>query len=99
MWPAFLAPRGHPPGEVAGDVPHPDGRGEADRLDRVLVVAAHEDDRPAGLGQPGQLGAEARAPRGDRDRARDVRLVELQLGAHVDYESAGLLDLARRERV
>ena len=71
-------------------------------LERVLVVAADEHDRLVGLGEPGELGAEAGAPRGDADRAGDVRLVELQLGADVDDERAvvaRLLDLARAERV
>ena len=93
-----LAPGGHAAREVAGEVAQPDGAGEHRGLERVLVVAADEHDRLVGLGQPGELGAEARAARGDADGAGDVRLVELELGAHVDDERAvalGLLDLAR----
>ena len=55
---------------------------------RVVVVAADEHERLPRLGEPGELGAEAGAPRGDADRAGDVRLVELQLGAHVDDQRA-----------
>ena len=54
------------------------------------------------VGEPGELGAEAGAQRGDADRAGDVRVVELQVGAHVDDQRArrrASLDLARRERV
>ena len=97
-----LAPGGHAAGEVAGDVAQPDRGGEHGGFDGVLVVAADEHDGLLGLGQPRELGAEARAPRGDAHGAGDVRLVELQLGAHVDDERAvvlGLLDLARAERV
>ena len=46
--------------------------------------------------------AEPGAQRGDRDRAGDVRLVELQLGAHVDDERAGVArggQLARVHRL
>ena len=97
-----LAPGGHAAGEVAGDVAQADGGGERRGLDGVLVVAADEHDGLLGLGQPRELGAEPRAARGDAQRAGDVRLVELQLGAHVDDERPvvlGLLDLARAERV
>ena len=81
----------------------PDGGGELGGVARVLVVAADEHDRLVAVGEPGELGAEAGAQRGDADRAGDVRLVELQLGAHVDDAArrrrCALLDLARRERV
>ena len=72
------------------------------RVERVLVVAADEHERLPRLRDPGELGAEAGAARGDAHGARDVRLVELQLGAHVDDQRAvraGLVDLARGERV
>ena len=80
----------------------PTAAASAGRVERVLVVAADEHERLPGLRDPGELGAEAGAARGDAHGARDVRLVELQLGAHVDDQRAvraGLLDLARRERV
>ena len=96
-----LAPGGHAAGEVAGDVAQADRAGEVGGFDGVLVVAADEHDGLLGLGEPGELGAEPGAARGDGDGAGDVRLVELQLGAHVDDQRAvlvGLLDLARAQR-
>src|SRR5215213_4989466 len=71
------------------------------RLRMPTAVAAGEHDLLVEVGHPGELRAEAGAERGDRDCARYVRLVELEVGAHVDDECAGsalLLDLARRER-
>ena len=68
----------------------------------VLVVAADEDHGLVVVGEPRQPRAEAGAQHGDADRAGDVRVVELQLGADVDDQRAValvLLDLARRERV
>src|SRR5437867_2830968 len=75
------------------------------RCSRLAPTAARWPDEhrtATGRDEPRELGAEAGAQRGDRHRARDVRLVELQLGADVDDERAGgavALDLVRRERV
>ena len=79
----LLAPAGHAAGQVSGDVGDADRGRELDRPARVLVVAAHEHERLLGPREPRQPRAEAGAQRGDADRAGDVRLVELQLGAHV----------------
>ena len=61
-----------------------------------------EDDLLLAVGDPGELRAEPGPQRGDADRAGDVRVVELELGADVDEQravAARLLDLARRQRV
>ena len=99
----LLAPGGHAAVEVAGDLAQADGAGERRGLERVLVVAPDEHERLAGLRPATRAWSRSPARRAVMlTRARDVRLVELQLGAHVDDERAlvaGLLDLARRERV
>ena len=80
----------------------PDRLGQRGRVPGVLVVAPDQHHALTGLDQPGQLRAEPGAQRGDADRARDVRLVELELGAHVHDQravGAGLVHLARRQRV
>ena len=56
----LLAPRGHAAGQVAADVAQPDRAGERGGLDRVLVVAPHQDDRLLGVREPGELRPEAR---------------------------------------
>ena len=63
---------------------------------RVLVVAADQDD-VAGRGSASQasLVPKPGAQRRDADRAGDVRLVELQLGAHVDDAARRRARLAR----
>ena len=68
----------------------------------VRVVAAYQDHLLIGSHEPGELGPKARAQRRDADRARDVRLVELEVGPDIGHESAGRVcrfDLARRERM
>ena len=52
---AFLPPRGHAPGQVAGDVGDADRGGERDGLARVLVIAPDDQDRGFGIGQPREL--------------------------------------------
>ena len=97
-----LAPARHPAGEVARDVGDADRGRQPDRAAGVVVVAADDDHGLVVVGQPRQPRAEAGAQHGDADRAGDVRVVELQLGADVDDERAValvLLDLARRERI
>ena len=97
---ALLAPARHATGEVSRDVGDADGGGERHGLTRVCVVAADDEHRLVEVGQPRQLGPEAGAQRGDADRAGDVGLVELQLGADVDDERALVLlggDLSRRQ--
>ena len=99
----LLAPGGHAAGEVAGEVAQPDGRGEVGG-----AASASSSSRPTSTsGWPGSAIQASLEPkparrRGDAHRARDVGLVELQLGADVDDERAArlrLLDLARGERV
>ena len=87
--------------QEAGELADADGDGELAGVASVVVVAADEDDLLLAVGQPRQLGAEPGVEHRDRDRARDVRVVVLLIGADVDEQravAALLLDLARRER-
>jgi hypothetical protein len=98
----LLAPGRHAAVQVAGDPGHADRARERGGAAPVGVVAADEHDVLARIGEPGELGAEAGAQRGDADRSGDVRVVELQLGAYVDQQrtlGTPALELARRERV
>ena len=69
--PLLLAPRGHAAVQVAGDVAHAD-RGGQRRRRRSASASSRPTSTIAlpGLGEPGQLGAEARAQRRDRRRRR-----------------------------
>ena len=99
---ALLAPARHAAGEIAGDVRDADGRGKRGGVTRVLVVPSDQHHGLLALHKPRELGAESRPQRGDAHRARDVRLVELELRAHVHEQRsvvARLPDLARGERM
>ena len=85
---AARAPARHPAGRKPPSLRTPDRGGEPRGLARLLVVAADQDDLLLAVGHPRELGAEARAQHRDRDRAGDVRLVELEVGAHVDQQRA-----------
>ena len=79
----------------------PDRHGQPPGAPPVLVVAPDEHDLLLAVGEPGEPRAEARPQHRVADRAGDVRVVELLVGAHVDEHRARralLLDLARRER-
>ena len=78
-----------PPCEVAARAGHADASGEPDPRG-----APSSSSRPmktiscVAVGEPRQLRAEARAQHRDADRARDVRVVELLIGADVDEQRA-----------
>ena len=85
----LVAPAGHAAREVAAEVADPDGEPRAARRARVLVVAADQHDLLVAVGDPGEPAC--RSPACSiviADRARDVRLVELEVGAHVDEQRA-----------
>jgi len=100
--PLLLTPTGHPAGEVAGDVADPDRCGEVCGVDRIAVVPADEHHVVVAVGHPRELGAEPGADRRVTDRTRDVRVVELQVGADVDDQRHLpflLLNLSRGQRL
>ena len=97
---ALLRPPGaHPAAEEAAH-PQPD-RGEQLRgLELVAVGGGDDDDLAVGRNDLGDLGGEAGVVAGGADRAGDVGLVELLVGARVDGEGAGgdrRLEAARRQ--
>ena len=85
----LLAPRGHAAGEVAGDVAQADGGGER-RAPRCASSSSRPTSTSRCSGSASHASLEPKPARrdGDAHRAGDVRLVELQLGAHVDHERA-----------
>jgi len=99
---ALLAPPfGHAAVEEAAEAANPDRQSKLRGAARVPVVAADQDDLLIAIGQPREASAEAGLDGGDGDRARDVGVVELEVGPHVDQQRALralVLDLARGER-
>ena len=92
----LLPPARHPAVQVAAErcVIPTDPASRAARM-RVLVVAPDEHDLLVAVGDPRQLRAEPGVQRRDADRAGDVRLVELERGAHVHHQRARALLHAR----
>jgi hypothetical protein len=71
-------------------------------MDRVVVVAPDDHDLLVAVGHPRELGPEPGADRRVAHRARDVGVVELQVGPHVDQQRTRLaldVDLPRGERL
>jgi hypothetical protein len=98
----LLAPARDAAGEVAGEVRDPDRGGEARGAQGVRVVAPDQHDLAVAVGDPGELGPEPGTDRRLADRPGDVRVVVLQLGAHVDEQGAFValdVELARAERL
>jgi hypothetical protein len=98
----LLAPARHPAREVARHVDDAHRGGKVRRPAGVVVVAADQHELAITAGDPRELGPEAGAHGRVADGARDVRVLELQVGADVDdHGTLGALDLdlAGRERL
>ena len=98
--PAVHPPGGHAALEEAADA-HADGGEQLGRVALVAVGGGDDDHVDPGRGDPRDLGREAGVVGGGAERAGDVGLVELLVGAAVDHGGAGgdaLLDLVRGHR-
>src|ERR1700680_972846 len=80
----LFAPAGHTAGEVAGDVPDPDRGRQASSVHGVSVVATDEHHLVVAVGDPRELRTESGAHRRIANRAGDVGVVVLQVGADIN---------------